>query len=205
MTSKPVQVKGYQGYYAGFASRLAAISIDVLVVAVSFVVLGWLVSVTATMMQFRTILGFSLRQFPQILAVIEMMFSPGGVAVWALAYTVTYYVFFWSLNGQTVGKALLGLRVVTTQGKRVPIWRALLRFAGYFLSVLTAFLGFAWVLVDNQRQALHDRLAGTWVVYVWEAQPDEIFLADEIRFVHRSPARPSDRPALPDEAGKDQG
>jgi hypothetical protein len=34
--------------------------------------------------------------------------------------------------------------------------------------------------VDNRRQGLHDKIAGTYVIYSWDALPNEQFLADLI-------------------------
>jgi uncharacterized RDD family membrane protein YckC len=70
--------------------------------------------------------------------------------------------------------------VLTTNGKRVPVLRAIIRTASYFLSAVIGFLGFALVLFDDRRQGLHDKLSGTYVVYAWYARPDESFLADQI-------------------------
>ena len=178
--AKKKEPQGYLGYYAGFISRLVAFFVDMAVIAISFTIIGWLFTVTATMMQFRNILGFSLRQFPQILAILDHIASPAVVAVITLIYSFGYFIFFWSMTGQTVGNAFLGLRVITTQGKRVPIWRAVLRLAGYVISFATLFLGFLWIVVDNRRQGLHDKIAGTYVIYTWDALADEQFLADLI-------------------------
>lgn len=177
---KKKEPQGYLGYYAGFISRLVAFFIDMAAIAISFTVIGWLFTVTATMMQFRTILGFSLRQFPQIINILDNMASPAVVALITVIYSFGYFIFFWSMTGQTVGNAFLGLRIVTTQGRRVPIWQAVLRLAGYVISFATLFLGFLWIVVDNHRQGLHDKIAGTYVIYSWDALPDEQFLADLI-------------------------
>ena len=177
---KKKEPQGYLGYYAGFISRLVAFFIDMAAIAISFTVIGWLFTVTATMMQFRTILGFSLRQFPQIINILDNMASPAVVALITVIYSFGYFIFFWSMTGQTVGNAFLGLRIVTTQGRRVPIWQAVLRLAGYVISFATLFLGFLWIVVDNHRQGLHDKIAGTYVIYTWDALPDERFLADLI-------------------------
>ena len=177
---KKKEPQGYLGYYAGFISRLVAFFIDMAAIAISFTVIGWLFTVTATMMQFRTILGFSLRQFPQIINILDNIASPAVVALITVIYSFGYFIFFWSMTGQTVGNAFLGLRIVTTQGRRVPIWRAVLRLAGYVISFATLFIGFLWIVVDNHRQGLHDKIAGTYVIYSWDALPNEQFLADLI-------------------------
>jgi len=177
---KKKEPQGYLGYYAGFISRLVAFFVDMAAIAISFTVIGWLFTVTATMMQFRTILGFSLRQFPQIINILDNIASPAVVALITVIYSFGYFIFFWSMTGQTVGNAFLGLRIVTTQGRRVPIWRAVLRLAGYVISFATLFIGFLWIVVDNRRQGLHDKIAGTYVIYSWDALPNEQFLADLI-------------------------
>jgi uncharacterized RDD family membrane protein YckC len=72
----------------------------------------------------------------------------------------------------------MGVRVLTVDGRNVPFWRACLRVLAYVLSAIVFFLGFLWVLVDDQRQAWHDKIARTYVVYVWAARPDERFLEE---------------------------
>ena len=107
------------------------------------------------------------------------MASAIGVIVTSLnAVTVVigYAFIFWILTGQTPGMMLLGLRVVSTDGGRLTFWRAVRRLIGFIISFMLAFLGFAWVLVDDKRQGWHDKLADTYVVYSWDAHPDETFL-----------------------------
>jgi uncharacterized RDD family membrane protein YckC len=74
-----------------------------------------------------------------------------------------YQIVGWRLRGQTLGKWLLGIRVVSLGGGTVGVARALIRFGGYFLSGLPFYLGFLWVL-GPERRAFHDLLAGTEVV-----------------------------------------
>ncbi len=93
-------------------------------------------------------------------------------------FVVVYFIFFWTTVGQTPGKYILGLRVVSQDGKRLKLFQAVLRYLGYYLSGLPVGLGFFWILIDDQRRGWHDRLAGTCVIYVWDARPDERFLAN---------------------------
>jgi uncharacterized RDD family membrane protein YckC len=94
---------------------------------------------------------------------------------------VAYHIFFLATAGRTPGKAFIGVRVLTSDGGRLSWPRATLRFVGYLISALPLFAGFGWVLIDDYRQAWHDKLAGTLVVYTWAARPDEEFLASEIK------------------------
>jgi uncharacterized RDD family membrane protein YckC len=97
-------------------------------------------------------------------------------AVNGMAVVIAYLVLFWLLTGQTLGMMLLGVRVVNREGGRVTLWRAIRRLIGYFVLPGIFFLGFFWILGDDRREAWHDKLAGTYVVYAWDARPDETFL-----------------------------
>lgn len=173
-----------QGYYAGFVSRLLAFVIDVVIVSLLFVSVTWITTVTVTTLRLGSYLGISLNSLPGGLWLAGLVTSPAFIAIVTLLFIMSYHVFFWIFAGQTPGKALLGLRLVTLNGRRIPAWRAVVRYLAYYPSALLLFVGFAWVLFDDRRQAWHDKLAGTLVVYAWDARPDENFLADEIREVN---------------------
>ncbi len=85
----------------------------------------------------------------------------------ALAYPPLYRVGFWTVNGQTPGMAILGLRVLRTDGRPIDLLTAFKRWALRLCSILALGLGFLPVLFSARRQALHDRLAGTVVVHDW--------------------------------------
>ena len=67
-------------------------------------------------------------------------------------------------RGQTPGKQLLGLIVIDAYGERPSLLKTLLRTVGYAVSVLPFSLGFLWIGFDREKRALHDWLAGTYVV-----------------------------------------
>ena len=80
---------------------------------------------------------------------------------WALVY------FAWlpaRWNGQTLGKRLLGLRMMELSGRPVTLMLCLKRFGGYAAGMATGGLGFLQVWWDPNRQALQDRAAHTVVV-----------------------------------------
>jgi hypothetical protein len=83
-----------------------------------------------------------------------------GFGWWTL-YT-TILLSWW--NGQTVGKRLLGLRVMRLDGEPVNWWTAFERAGGYVAGFATGLLGFVQVYWDSNRQAIHDRIVGTVVV-----------------------------------------
>jgi uncharacterized RDD family membrane protein YckC len=168
-------LRGYQGYYAGFASRLLAMIIDTVILVLTYVGLAWFISVALRILPLGRIFGFSLSALLGQQESGQVLSTETVIAVFTLS-TIVYYVFLWTMTGQTLGMILLGLRVVTIEGRRLTIWRAILRFIGYMIAALPFFLGFVWVLVDDRRQGWHDKIAGTYVAYVWAARPDERFL-----------------------------
>ena len=145
------------GQYAGFVTRLIAWLVDYLIVAA---VIGVLAILARFFLQFdgiNDLLGTS-----QVARVIML-----GIAyAVAISFLLLYYLGFWMLAGQTPGKWLMGVRIVRTDGERLLFRSALVRLLGYLLSFFL-FLGYLWVLYDNRRQAWHDKLAGTIVVYSW--------------------------------------
>ena len=83
---------------------------------------------------------------------------------WVLAVWGAYFVWFWSRGGQTLPMKTWKIRVVRFDGAPLGAARALHRYVLAVLGFAAAGLGFAWALVDRDRQFLHDRLAGTALV-----------------------------------------
>src|SRR5262249_26101536 len=117
--------------------------------------------------------------------------SIAGVA-W-LAVVTTYFVGFWSNTGQTPGMRLLGLRVVTREGRPPSTSRSLLRLVGLGLAIAPMLLGFLPVFFDSSRRALQDFLAGTLVVYDVEP-PDPGIEEQEEETSPQRPPRERPRP-----------
>lgn len=171
---------GLRGQYAGFVSRLLAYGIDLTIIVVMLIALGWLVDIVS-------------RLFPTLLIdpeKIEGWLQLAAVSIVAIVTAAIYYIFFWTLMGQTPGKMLLGLRIISLNGSQLTFWQALRRFIGYFLSALALYAGYWWVLIDNRRQGWHDKLAGTIVVYVWDARLGDL-LADRIQGANQEEPRES--------------
>jgi uncharacterized RDD family membrane protein YckC len=148
--TESVEFTELEGRVAGFISRRVAFAIDAVLVVIVIGLLSWVITQVETLFE---------------------VFTPSDVDlqkgyVFAIPFIVAlYYVGFWALTGATIGKRLLGLRVVRADGFPPTIGRSIIRFIGYGLSALVFFLGFIWALFDDEHRAWHDELAGTWVVY----------------------------------------
>lgn len=76
-----------------------------------------------------------------------------------------YYLFFWTKkNGQTPGKKLMHIRIISTDGSPITFGKAILRLIGYWVSSFIFYIGFLWPLWDPCKQALHDKIANTYVI-----------------------------------------
>src|SRR5690606_14791559 len=85
--------------------------------------------------------------------------------VW-LILLAAYAAVLWTLKGTTVGGAVFGLKVVRLDGRPLEWTTSIVRALSCFLSAAVAGLGFIWIAFDDERQAWHDKIAGTVVVRV---------------------------------------
>jgi uncharacterized RDD family membrane protein YckC len=130
---------------AGFWIRVVAAVIDVVVLMLVDVSLG----VAA-----RRVWGPGVRDST------ALQFT---IFLFTLVFAGLYVTLLHAATGQTIGKALVGARVVLMDGRRLPVGTALLRFFAYAFSCLP--LGFGYVMAGLRRdkRALHDLVAGTRV------------------------------------------
>ena len=94
-----------------------------------------------------------------LLAPSQEMYVVGRVVA-----LVVYLLFFWSLFSATPGKMVLGLKIVSADGQRLTVWKALVRLLGYLASALPLGIGFIMVAFDLNKRGFHDRIAGTYVM-----------------------------------------
>lgn len=107
--------------------------------------------------------------FVQRLHAFEGILVPGLIlaVIVALAYSIGFTILW---QGRTIGRRLVGIRLVDKTGQAPKPPRTVVRA---LLSLVSAalFLGGFWlVLFDRRRQTLHDKLTATFVVQ--PSQPD---------------------------------
>ena len=141
------------------------------------------------------------------LAVIQV-FLPMTLTRSFFSIFVVYLAYAWVLHGttgRTVGKLILGLRVVTVDGRDLSAGRALVRSLGFVLSCLTFGIGFLIIPFGRRKQALHDFLADTCVVYdrgsVVGVTTDPADDSDDVDGLDDEDFATGSRPVRPDEAG----
>lgn len=100
----------------------------------------------------------------QYFASTRMVHGAADILVsWVLPAAVI--IAFWLLRGATPGKMAMSARIVDaeTGGPLTPI-QSVVRYLGYFVSIIPLFVGIFWVAFDRRKQGWHDKLAGTVVV-----------------------------------------
>lgn len=90
-----------------------------------------------------------------------------GPADFVLSYLVPALVViaFWMVKQATPGKMLFKARIVDAETGGAPsTLQCVIRYLGYFVSIVPLCLGLLWVAWDSRKQGWHDKLAGTVVV-----------------------------------------
>lgn len=77
-----------------------------------------------------------------------------------------YFIWQWTRGGQTLPMRTWRLKLVTREGAPLTWGQGARRFVFALAGIALCGGGFAWALFDRDRQFLHDRLAGTKIIYV---------------------------------------
>jgi hypothetical protein len=146
-----VRIQALEGLpLASFRRRAAAWWVDAFVALLAFVPVEW------------------VRQYLELKAAhksgdISINWDPRKLE--DLLYLIVYVALaVWLTNGRTLGKWLLGIRIVSLKSERVTLWQSAERAIGYGASFLEAGFGFLQYFIHPNRQCVHDRIAETIVV-----------------------------------------
>lgn len=144
-----------QGRAAGSVSRFLAFLIDQFAIGVLFGILTVLVQTAI-----RVVIDPSFDLDEARVPIVVFY------AAWAFLYTAASV----AASGRTIGKGVLGLMVKRTDGRMAGGRAASIRALAFPLSFLLLGIGFLIGLIRHDRRQLHDLIAGTSVVYAWDAQ-----------------------------------
>ncbi len=169
-----------QGYYAGFTSRAVAIILDYAIIVLVTVIVAGALGIFFSIPSVQRFVTWLNGWLPGSGKFFDWLLSPPFGILFGILFQYLYFVFFFTTTGQTVGKAIMGLRVVTVNGHRLGVIRSFIRTLCYALSIAPLGLGFLWALGQDQRQAWQDRIARTYVLYVWQARYEENFLRNAV-------------------------
>lgn len=154
--------------YAGFTDRAAAFIMDGIIVGTLFFYLlegvvfaGKLIG---PLLFASTAVAFDEPEMPVIFGSIVV----GAVLLVLLSWLYSAGVTS-SHYGGTFGKMIMGMKVVDTSGNVLSFWHATIRFIAKIFSGVILFIGFFMIHFSVTKQGLHDRFAGTYVIYAKKA------------------------------------
>lgn len=149
---------------AGFVPRLAAYIFDTVLLQMIFllVLYPW-------GSELKDLLELAAKQYditaegtPDIVPVLK---AQGLLMLIYAPISLIYWVGFNGRFGATPGKNLVGLRIVDLQSQPIGYRRAFRRYCAEVVSMLPLGMGYLMVAFSPTKQALHDILAGTKVVF----------------------------------------
>lgn len=129
--------------YAGFWIRFVAYVIDA--------ILLWIANAVISLIAIGSFMS------------TEPNFGLIGVST---AIGVLYFALMESSDRQaTLGKMALSIKVGDKNGDRISFGRAVGRYFAKIISAITLLIGFMMAGWDDRKQALHDKIADTFVFY----------------------------------------
>jgi len=93
---------------------------------------------------------------------VESLDDALGAFITLAYFSLSTFIF----QGQTLGKRLMKIRVISLKSEKLTLWQSFERSLGYGASALEAGFGFVQAAWYSNKQAVHDRIAETAVVKV---------------------------------------
>ncbi|MEM8857304.1 MAG: RDD family protein [Chloroflexota bacterium] len=166
--------RSLKGDYAGFASRFVAFAIDLAILVGFSAFINWVIITAMGLIGIDLLAPLGEASVTLVRSI--MLIGKIALIILPILLMGAYWFFFWNITGQTVGKRIMGVRVVRIDGGRMTTSYTLRRIFMYVLGMVPFFLGFFWILLDDERRAWHDKFAGTCVIYAWDAREVDRFI-----------------------------
>ncbi|MCC3378826.1 RDD family protein [Paenibacillus farraposensis] len=147
--------------YAGFWKRVLSHIIDSLILWFVFSIIGLILIVIHAV-------GDGGLSTATVIKAAETPISTARIVVQDLLYLGVIWLYYAIMESSkckaTVGKLALGIIVVDEFNQKLSFGRASARYWSKLLSVIILFIGFIMTAFTAKKQALHDLIAGTYVI-----------------------------------------
>ncbi|MES2279885.1 MAG: RDD family protein [Pseudomonadota bacterium] len=132
--------------YVGFWPRLGATVIDVLLQLLITLPLTYAIYGRLSSSNENLFMGFS--------DVVVNLILPAVLVIW-----------LWLRFGATPGKMAMSAKIVDADsGKPLSLIQSVIRYVGYFVSLIPFGVGYLWIAFDRRKQGWHDKMANSVVV-----------------------------------------
>lgn len=115
------------------------------------------------------LIGFLIPQI--VLHGFGLTISPRLLWLHVFVLLMAYFVWCWLNGGQTLPMKTWKLRLISADGTTLRPLQAVLRYCAAWPGILLAGIGLLWALADKEHRFLHDRIAGTRIVFEPPAEP----------------------------------
>ena len=142
--------------YIGFWLRFLAFLIDSIVAAII------LIPFVTVFIGETQVADYDLQNRANLILLLKRLSLQWTVEI---LFIGTFFVLFWIFKSATPGKMLFRICIVDalTLGK-ANARQNIVRYLGYFLSLIPFGLGFLWIAIDHRKQGWHDKIANTVVI-----------------------------------------
>ena len=152
-------VTGGEVVYAGFWKRVAAYTIDSIIVGFIGGIIGMIIGLIVGI----GVAGSGMDDSPVALVLMQVL-----IQLISLGLSAAYYAgFHASRQRATLGKMAVGIKVVRPDGQGITILRGVARYFASVVSALILCIGFVMAAFTERKQGLHDLFCDTLVVDKW--------------------------------------
>ncbi len=142
---------------AGLLRRLAALLYDMFLVFAMWMCLGFILLFIFGLFADNTseLVDGQVQTHPVLLLLnFVMMVTTAGC----------FYLWFWRRTGQTLGMIAWRIKALRTDNGAIQWQQGLVRFIAAWPAFWLAGLGYLWLYVDKNHDAVHEKLSGTKTV-----------------------------------------
>lgn len=134
---------------AGLLRRMAALLYDAFLVAALWMSLGFVL---------QMIFGTDTSQLVDGRVVVDPLYQTLVFAM-MVSSAATFYIWFWHRTGQTLGMIAWRIKVLSLDNNHLSLKQGLIRFFAAWPAFWIGGLGYLWMYIDKDGDALHEKFS----------------------------------------------
>ena len=139
---------------AGLIRRLAALLYDGFLIAAIWMLLGYIIQFITGSNSNQLVNGV-VQTDPVIDNILFLLM---------LASSSGFYILFWTRSGQTLGMIAWRIKLVSNHGGLISVQQGIIRYLAAWPAFFMFGLGYLWLYLDPNGDALHDKLSNSKVI-----------------------------------------